>query len=102
ADLSNPVITRPFSPDSIKRAGRAVVRSIEHGTYLDHESAEMMLDRGTWLAPTLTAGDTTEELAKDPKLAPEIRAKIEGLGRPEFDAMRLAAEAGIKVAMGTD
>jgi len=25
-----------------------------------------------------------------------------GLGRPEFDAMRLAAEAGVKVAMGTD
>ncbi|TMK15015.1 MAG: amidohydrolase family protein, partial [Actinobacteria bacterium] len=62
----------------------------------------MMVERGTWLVPTLTAGDTTEELAKDPKLAPEIRAKFEGLGRPEFDAMRLAAEAGVKVAMGTD
>jgi hypothetical protein len=90
------------SPESIKRAVRAGVRSIEHGTYLDQESAEMMVERGTWLVPTLTAGDTTEELAKDPKLAPEIRAKFEGLGRPEFDAMRLAAEVGIKVAMGTD
>ena len=90
------------SPESIKRAVRAGVRSIEHGTYLDQESGEMMVERGTWLVPTLTAGDTTEELAKDPKLAPEIRAKFEGLGRPEFDAMRLAAETGIKVAMGTD
>jgi imidazolonepropionase-like amidohydrolase len=62
----------------------------------------MMVERGTWLVPTLTAGDTTEALAKDEKLAPEIRAKFEGLGRPEFDAMRLAAESGVKVAMGTD
>ena len=62
----------------------------------------MMVERGTWLVPTLTAGDTTEELSKDPKLAPEIREKFVGLGRPEFDAMRLAAEAGVKVAMGTD
>lgn len=102
ADLERPVMAHAHSPESIKRAVRAGVRSIEHGTYLDQESAEMMVERGTWLVPTLTAGDTTEELAKDPKLAPEIRAKFEGLGRPEFDAMRLAAEAGIKVAMGTD
>jgi imidazolonepropionase-like amidohydrolase len=102
ADLERPVMAHAHSPESIKRAVRAGVRSIEHGTYLDQGSAEMMVERGTWLVPTLTAGDTTEELAKDPKLAPEIRAKFEGLGRPEFDAMRLAAEAGIKVAMGTD
>ena len=102
ADLERPVMAHAHSPESIKRAVRAGVRSIEHGTYLDQESAEMMVERGTWLVPTLTAGDTTEELAKDPKLAPEIRAKFEGLGRPEFDAMQLAAEAGVKVAMGTD
>ena len=102
ADLARPVMAHAHSPESIKRAVRAGVRSIEHGTYLDQESAEMMVERGTWLVPTLTAGDTTEELAKDPKLAPEIRAKFEGLGRPEFDAMQLAAEAGVKVAMGTD
>ena len=102
ADLQRPVMAHAHSPESIRRAVRAGVRSIEHGTYLDRESAEMMVERGTWLVPTLTAGDTTEELAKDLKLAPEIRAKFEGLGRPEFDAMRLAAEAGVKVAMGTD
>jgi imidazolonepropionase-like amidohydrolase len=102
ADLQRQVMAHAHSPESIKRAVRAGVRSIEHGTYLDQGSAEMMVERGTWLVPTLTAGDTTEELAKDPKLAPEIRAKFEGVGRPEFDAMRLAAEAGIKVAMGTD
>jgi imidazolonepropionase-like amidohydrolase len=101
-DLDRWVMSHAHGPEGIKRAVRAGVRSIEHGTYLDRECAEMMVERGTWLVPTLTAGDTTEELAKDPKLAPEIREKFEGLGRPEFDAMRLAAEAGVKVAMGTD
>jgi imidazolonepropionase-like amidohydrolase len=102
ADLGRPVMSHAHAPESIKRAVRAGVRSIEHGTYLDQGSADMMLEAGTWLVPTLTAGDTTEELARDEQLAPEIRAKFEGLGRPEFDAMRLAAEAGLKVAMGTD
>src|SRR6478672_12316329 len=102
SDLGRWVMSHAHGPEGIKRATRAGVRSIEHGTFLDQESAELMVERGTWLVPTITSGDTTEELANDPKLAPEIRAKLEGLGRPEFDAMRLAAEAGIKVAMGTD
>jgi imidazolonepropionase-like amidohydrolase len=102
ADLGRSVMSHAHGPEGIKRAIRAGVRSVDHGTYLDQEAAEMMVEAGTWLVPTLTAGDTTEELANDEKLAPEIREKFKGLGRPEFDAFRLAAEAGVKVAMGTD
>ena len=101
-DLGRWVMSHAHGPEGIKRATRAGVRSIEHGTFLDQESAELMLERGTWLVPTITSGDTTEELAKDEKLAPEIRAKFADLGRPEFDAMKLAAQAGLKVALGTD
>ena len=39
----------------IKNAIRAGIRSIDHGIYLDDEAIEMMLDRGTWLVPTLVA-----------------------------------------------
>jgi imidazolonepropionase-like amidohydrolase len=101
-DLGRWVMSHAHGPEGIKRAVRAGVRSIEHGTFLDQESADLMLERGTWLVPTITSGDTTEELAKDEKLAPEIRAKFADLGRPEFDAMKLAAQAGLKVALGTD
>jgi imidazolonepropionase-like amidohydrolase len=102
ADLGTWVMSHAHGPEGIKRAVRAGVRSIDHGTFLDEEGAALMVDRGTWLVPTLTAGDTTEELANDPHLSPLMREKLQGLGRPEFDAFRLAAEAGVKVAMGTD
>ncbi len=102
ADLGRWVMSHAHGPEGIKRAVRAGVRSIEHGTFLDQESADLMLECGTWLVPTITSGDTTEELANDEKLAPEIRAKFANLGRPEFDAMKLAAQAGLKVALGTD
>ena len=101
-DLGVWVMSHAHGPEGIKRAVRAGVRSIDHGTYLDAESAEMMVERGTWLVPTLTAGDTTEALAEDPRLPESVREKLRGLGRPELSAMRLAAEAGVKVAMGTD
>lgn len=61
-----------------------------------------MLERGTWLVPTLTAGDTTEAIANDPKVPLAVRQKLAALGRPELEAFRRAAEAGVKVAMGTD
>ena len=102
ADLGAWVMSHAHGPEGIKRAIRAGVRSIDHGTYLDEEAAAMMVERGTWLVPTLTAGDTTDALAADPKVQPAVREKLLGLGRPEFDAFRLAAEAGVKVAMGTD
>jgi imidazolonepropionase-like amidohydrolase len=102
ADLDRWVMSHAHGAEGIKRAVRAGVRSIDHGTFLDDEGIELMLERGTWLVPTLTAGDTTEELANDPKIAEPVRAKLRDLGRPELDTFRRAAEAGVKVAMGTD
>ncbi|HWC71822.1 MAG TPA: amidohydrolase family protein [Actinomycetota bacterium] len=102
ADLGTWVMSHAHGPEGIKRAVRAGVRSIDHGTFLDHEAAELMVERGTWLVPTLTAGDTTEALAADEKVQPAVREKLRTLGRPEFEAMRLASDAGVKVAMGTD
>ncbi len=102
ADLGRPVMSHAHGAEGIKRAVRAGVRSIEHGTFLDDEAIELMLERGTWLVPTLTAGDTTEELANDPKIPEPVRAKLRELGRPELEAFRRAAEAGVRVAMGTD
>jgi imidazolonepropionase-like amidohydrolase len=102
ADLGRHVMSHAHGAEGIKRAVRAGVRSIEHGTFLDEEAAAMMVDRGTWLVPTLTAGDTTDEMAEDPRIPEPIRAKLRSLGRPELEAFRLAARAGVKVAMGTD
>jgi imidazolonepropionase-like amidohydrolase len=102
ADLGRWVMSHAHGAEGIKRAVRAGVRSIDHGTFLDDESIGMMLDHGTWLVPTLTAGDTTEEMANDPKISESVREKLRGLGRPELDAFRRAAQAGVKIAMGTD
>jgi imidazolonepropionase-like amidohydrolase len=102
ADLGRWVMSHAHGSEGIKRAIRAGVRSIDHGTFLDDEGVELMLEHGTWLVPTLTAGDTTEEMAADPKIPEPIREKLRTLGRPELDAFRRAAEAGVKVAMGTD
>jgi imidazolonepropionase-like amidohydrolase len=102
ADLGCWVMSHAHGAEGIKRAVRAGVRSIDHGTYLDDEAVAMMLEHGTWLVPTLTAGDTTERLTSEQGVPEPVKEKLRALGRPELDAFRRAAEAGVKVAMGTD
>jgi imidazolonepropionase-like amidohydrolase len=101
-DLGRWVMSHAHGPEGIKRAVRAGVRSIDHGTFLDDEGIALMLEHGTWLVPTLTAGDTTEAIAENPQVAEPVRAKMRALGRPELDAFARAAAAGVRVAMGTD
>jgi imidazolonepropionase-like amidohydrolase len=102
ADLGRWVMSHACGAEGIKRAVRAGIRSIDHGTFLDEEAVSMMVERGTWLVPTLTAGANIDALAEDPKLPDAVREKLRGLGRPELDAFQMAAEAGVKIAMGTD
>src|SRR5208282_5127208 len=53
--------------EGAKRAIRAGINSIEHGTFLDDEALDMMKARGTYLVPTLMALVGVEErLAADP------------------------------------
>jgi imidazolonepropionase-like amidohydrolase len=102
ADLGRWVMSHAHGAEGIKRAVRAGVRSIEHGTFLDDEGIELMLERGTWLVPTLTAGSTTEAMADSDKIPEPVRAKLRALGHPELEMFERAAAAGVKVAMGTD
>ena len=51
------VMAHAQATDGIKAAVRAGIRSIEHGIYLDDEAIAMMLERGTYLVPTLDRAD---------------------------------------------
>ena len=102
ADLGRYVMSHAHGAEGIKRAVRAGVRSIDHGTFLDDEGIELMLEKGAWLVPTLTSGDTTEAIAANPQVPEAVREKLQALGRPELESFGRAARAGVRIAMGTD
>lgn len=99
-----PVMAHAQAADGIKNAVRAGVRSIEHGIYLDDEAIQMMLDRGVYLVPTLIAPQDVIDAAevnpgKLPAYAVEKSKQVVDAHRQSF---RMAVEAGVKIAMGTD
>jgi len=61
--LDRKVAAHAHGTEGIKIATRAGVSSIEHGSFLDEEGARMMKERGTFLVPTLMAGEAVERAA---------------------------------------
>lgn len=89
--------------DGIKNAVRAGFRSIDHGIYLDDEAIEMMIEKGTWLVPTLLAPQgVLDAAAAGVPIPPESVAKAESVVEIHRDSVTRAVEAGVKIAMGTD
>lgn len=97
------VAAHAHGAEGMKRAIRAGVRSIEHGTLLDDEVLRLMKEHGTFLVPTISAGRfVTEKAALDGWFPPVIRPKAAEIG-PKIDAMVTRAwAAGVRIAFGTD
>lgn len=96
-----PVAAHAQGNAGIKNAIRAGVDSIEHGFYLDDEAIQMMLDRGTFLTPTLNAMWAIINRGKD-DLPDWMLAKANGHWQAHKKSIEMAAKAGIPIAMGTD
>jgi imidazolonepropionase-like amidohydrolase len=81
-----------------KRAIKAGIDSIEHGTFLDDEAMRMMRERGTYLVPTLMVRTGIRES----KLPPVVQVKADAAMAQADNMMRRAVQMGVKIALGTD
>lgn len=94
--------THAMGTEGIRNALRAGIDSIEHGVYLDEETASMMVERDVPLIPTLAALHHILNKGIEggvPAFAVEKSLKV----KPHhLESVRMAREAGIDIAMGTD
>jgi imidazolonepropionase-like amidohydrolase len=84
----------------IMAALEAGVATIEHGTYLDEEACDAMVETGAILVPTRSIIE--DILANLEKVPPYAAAKLVAIAQIHADAVRLAIERGVTIAMGTD
>ncbi|MFT3827017.1 MAG: amidohydrolase family protein [Chitinophagaceae bacterium] len=89
--------------EAMKRAVRAGVNSIEHGTYMDDEVMQLMKQHGTYYVPTIIAGKSVGDSAKKPGYYPELVVpKALAIGPKIQSTFGKAYKAGVKIAFGTD
>ena len=83
-----------------RAAVKAGIDSIEHGSFLTDETLALMKAKGTYLVPTLLAGEWTG--GKADKFPPQIAAKARAALAARSDMFRRALKSGVKIAFGTD
>lgn len=89
--------------EGAKRAIRAGIDSIEHGSFLDDEAMNLMKQRGTYYVPTLMAAQgLSEQMSKGVAIPPPILVKANAAVAAIHQTFQKALGMGIKIGLGTD
>lgn len=102
-DYGMKVAVHAHGKEGMERAIKAGVDSIEHGTLMDEKTMALMKKHGTYLVPTIMAGEWVAEKAKIDGFFPElVRPKAASIGPKINETFSKAYKAGVKMAFGTD
>ena len=106
-----PVAVHATAAQAVKWAAEAGAHSIEHGYLLDEEAASLMARHGVYYVPTLALSHLTRDQARTPDehaycaehVLPEAyRERANRFAPDHEDSFRMAREAGVKIASGSD
>src|SRR5947209_10682493 len=97
-ELRRKAAAHAHGAEGAKRAIRAGIDSIEHGTFLDDEALRMMREHGTYLVPTLSVRSGIAES----KFPPLVQQKADRAVKSQDAMVRRALAMGVRIALGTD
>lgn len=102
-DYGMTVAVHAHGAEGMKRAVLAGVDSIEHGTFMTEEVMDLMKKHGTYMVPTILAGDWVARKAKEDGYFPDVvRPKAAAIGPVIQRTFAIAYARGVKIAFGTD
>ena len=91
-----------YTPEAIRRAVDAGVRSIEHGNLIDRPTAGHMAEAGAFLVPTLVTYFAIDELGRKLGFPAVSQAKVKDVLDAGLASLEIAREAGVRIGFGTD
>jgi imidazolonepropionase-like amidohydrolase len=91
-----------YTPEAIRRAVDAGVRTIEHGNLIDRATAEHMRARGAILVPTLVTYFAIDELGRKLGFPAVSQAKVKDVLERGLASLEIAHAAGVPMGFGTD
>jgi len=94
------VMAHAHTAEAARRCVRNGVRSIEHGTLMDRESADIVAAAGAFVVPTVAVVDVLrQDSSRLPRGAAE---KLGAIADQNLKSLELCAAAGTKLGFGTD
>jgi len=88
--------------EGIKNAARAGVDTIEHGTYIDEEGIDLILENDIVLVPTLVPFEEFVDAGEVVEMTAEQSEQLEADLEAQRASVARAKERGVKVAVGSD
>ena len=96
------VLAHCHTSPSVKNALAAGVRSIEHGSILDEETAKGIVEHGAFMVPTLLVMDVLAKSAEAGDIPHYAQMKLRQVHTQMPVSVDLAAQAGVALGSGTD
>jgi imidazolonepropionase-like amidohydrolase len=90
------------TPAGIEMCVEAGARSIEHGLFLDEERAALMASNAVWLVPTFSVYEDLVRRSAEEELTADMTRVLNDMMERSKDRLRIALEAGVSVALGSD
>lgn len=97
------VAAHAHGDEGIRRAILAGVTTLEHGSQMTDSTMDLLVQKGVYYVPTLTAGMSVSDSALVPGFFPEIvRVKAIETGRLIRNVFQKLVQKGARIAFGTD
>ena len=96
------VMAHVYVPEGITNCADAGVRSIEHGNFLDEESASLMKQRGMFLVPTLSVYELISRYGREQGTLESTIEKINFAKGAAPRSVEIAIAAGVSIGSGSD
>lgn len=96
------VACHSYTSKAVARAVKAGIRTIEHANFLDEPTAELMVQHGAIMVPTLVAYEATRKFGAAQGYPAENLEKNERVLGIGTRSLEIAKAAGVRMAFGTD
>ncbi len=97
-----PVMMHAHAKEGIKKAILHGARSIEHGTFLDAETIDLLLEHDTYLVPTLTVGTYFREVDSGNVAMTKAERSQKAFRENRLKMLGHAYKKGVKIGIGSD
>jgi imidazolonepropionase-like amidohydrolase len=88
--------------EAVRRAAALGVKSIEHATLIDPETAEFVAEKGSFAVPTMATIAALVEEGGKLGLPAASMEKLKRVGDRGLASLEIMKEAGVKMGFGTD
>ena len=103
SDYGLKVAAHAHGDEGMYRAVSNGVKTIEHGTLIKERTMALMISKGAYLVPTISAGKFVAKMAEKPNFFhPEIAKKAMNIGPQIQNTFKRAYKYGVPISFGTD